>query len=54
LFTFLDFECVDAISNLPEQQLRSAVIARKLSCGNKTEKGAKSWQIILNSAVGED
>ena len=51
LFTFLDFECVDATNNLAERQLRPAVIARKLSCGNKTEKGAKSWQIITSLAA---
>jgi len=30
-------------SNLAERQLRPAVIARKVSCGNKTPKGAQTW-----------
>ena len=51
LFTFLDFECVDATNNLAERQLRPAVIARKLSCGNKTQKGAQTWQIISSLAA---
>ena len=51
LFTFLDFESVEATNNLAERQLRPAVIARKLSCGNKTEKGAQSWQIITSLAA---
>jgi hypothetical protein len=39
LFTFLDHDGVDATNNLAERQLRPAVIARKISCGNKTQKG---------------
>ena len=35
LFTFLDHPDVPATNNLAERQLRPAVIARKLSCGNK-------------------
>ena len=42
LFTFLDFDGVDAANNLAERQLRPAVIARKLSCGNKTASGANT------------
>ena len=41
LFTFLDHDGVDATNNLAERQLRPAVIARKISCGNKTQKGAR-------------
>ena len=44
LFTFLDYEYVDATNNLAERQLRPAVIARKVSCGNRTQKGAETWQ----------
>ncbi len=46
LFTFLDYDFVDATNNLAERQLRPAVIARKLSCGNKTERGANTWQVL--------
>jgi hypothetical protein len=35
LFTFLDHDGVDATNNLAERQLRPAVIARKISCGNE-------------------
>ena len=48
LFTFLHYENVDATNNLAERQLRPAVISRKLSCGNKTEKGAKTWCILTS------
>jgi transposase len=50
LFTFLDHEAVDATNNLAERRLRPAVISRKLSCGNKTERGAKTWQILASLA----
>ena len=51
LFTFLDDEAVDATNNLAERQLRPAVISRKLSCGNKTERGAATWQILASLAA---
>lgn len=51
LFTFLDHAGVDATNNLAERQLRPAVIARKLSCGNKTEEGARVWEILASLAA---
>lgn len=51
LFTFLDHEGVDATNNLAERQLRPAVISRKISCGNKTAKGARTWQILASIAA---
>jgi transposase len=51
LFTFLDHDGVDATNNLAERQLRPAVIARKISCGNKTKKGAHTWQILVSLAA---
>ena len=51
LFTFLDHAAVDATNNLAERQLRPAVIARKLSCGNKTERGATTWQVLSSLAT---
>ena len=51
LFTFLDHEAVDATNNLAERQLRPAVISRKLSCGNKTERGARTWQVLASLAA---
>jgi transposase len=51
LFTFLDHPEVDATNNLAERQLRPAVIARKLSCGNKTSRGARTWEILASLAA---
>ena len=51
LFTFLDHPRVDATNNLAERQLRPAVIARKLSCGNRTEAGARTWEILASLAA---
>jgi transposase len=51
LFTFLYYDEVDATNNLAERQLRPAVIARKVSCGNKTPKGANTWQVMASIAA---
>jgi hypothetical protein len=51
LFTFLDHPGVEATNNLAERQLRPAVITRKISCGNKTEAGAQTWQILNSLAA---
>src|ERR1700726_4840953 len=51
LFTFLDHDGVEPTNNLAERQLRPAVIARKISCGNKTPKGARTWQILTSLAA---
>src|SRR6516162_4109421 len=51
LFTFLDHDGVEPTNNLAERQLRPAVIARKISCGNKTPKGARTWQILASLAA---
>jgi len=51
LFTFLDHPAVEATNNRAERQLRPAVITRKLSCGNKTDAGAKAWQILSSQAA---
>jgi hypothetical protein len=51
LFTFLDHPGVDATNNLAERQLRPAVIARKLSCGNKTMAGTRTFQILASIAA---
>ena len=51
LFTFLYHQEVDATNNLAERQLRPAVIARKLSCGNKTPAGALTWQVLASLAA---
>lgn len=51
LFTFLEVEEVQATNNLAERQLRPAVIARKVSCGNKTAIGAHTWEILTSLAA---
>jgi transposase len=51
LFTFLDHPDVAATNNLAERQLRPAVIARKVSCGNKTAAGARAWEILASLAA---
>jgi transposase len=38
-------------NNRAERALRPAVIARKLSCGNKTIQGRDTWQILTSLAV---
>ena len=59
LFVFLERPGVDATNNLAERQLRPAVIRRKLSCGNKTHRGARTFEILTSLAAtcrqrGED
>ena len=51
LFTFLDYPNVEATNNRAERALRPAVIARKLSCGNKTERGKRTWEILASLAA---
>lgn len=51
LFTFLDHAAVPATNNLAERQLRPAVIARKVSCGNKTQAGAQAWEVLTSLAA---
>jgi transposase len=51
LFTFLYDDQVDATNNLAERQLRPAVIARKVSCGNRTTKGAHTWEVMASIAA---
>ena len=51
LFTFLERADVPATNNLAERQLRPAVIARKISCGNKTSAGAQAWQALASIAA---
>lgn len=38
-------------NNRAERALRPAVIARKVSCGNKTQRGKEAWQILVSLAV---
>jgi transposase len=59
LFVFLEHSGVDATNNLAERQLRPAVIRRKLSCGNKSPRGARTFEVLTSLAAtcrqrGED
>ena len=51
LLSFLDHPAATATNNLAERQLRPAVIARKVSCGQKTAKGAAAWQTLASLAA---
>ena len=51
LFVFLEKPGVEATNNLAERQLRPAVIARKVSCGQRTWKGAEAWQVLASLAA---
>jgi transposase len=51
LLVFLDHPLADSTNNQAERQLRGAVIARKLSCGNKTVRGAAAWQLLASLAA---
>jgi len=50
LLTSLKMPGVDPTNNLAERQLRPAVIARKLSAGNKTASGAKTFAVLASLA----
>lgn len=51
LFTCLTEPAVEATNNRAERALRPAVIARKVSCGNKTQRGKKTWERLVSLAV---
>jgi transposase len=51
LLTFLYVPGVDPTNNLAERQLRPAVIARKLSAGNKTDRGRRTFEILASLAA---
>src|ERR1700757_183557 len=45
---FLDHDGVDATNDLAEREGRPAVIARKLSAGNRTEAGAETHAVLAS------
>ena len=51
LLTCLQDPHVEPTNNRAERSLRPAVIARKLSCGNRTILGKQTWEIIHTLAV---
>jgi hypothetical protein len=42
---------VEPTNNRAERSLRPAVIARKISCGNKTDRGRQTWQLLASLAA---
>jgi len=42
---------VDPTNNRAERALRPAVIARKLSCGNRSRRGQHAWEILASLAA---
>lgn len=48
IFTFLYRGDVDGTNNLAERQIRPAVIARKLSAGNRTDTGAETHGVLAS------
>jgi transposase len=46
LLRFLDHEAIEATNNLAEREIRPAVVARKLSAGNRTEAGAETHAVL--------
>ncbi|WP_165251222.1 IS66 family transposase [Paludisphaera soli] len=48
LLNFLDHDGLDATNTLAEREIRPAVIARKLSAGNRTEAGAETHAVLAS------
>jgi len=48
IFTFLDYEGVPADNNLAERQIRPAVIVRKNSQSNRSDRGAATQAILMS------
>jgi hypothetical protein len=48
MFTFLDYEGVSPYNNYAEQQMRNAVIVRKISQQNRSLKGARTQSILMS------
>jgi transposase len=48
LLRFLDHDGVGATNNLAEREIRPAVVARKMSAGNRTEAGAETHAVLAS------
>jgi transposase len=48
LLRFLDHDGLDATNNMAEREIRPAVVARKLSAGNRTEAGAETHAVLAS------
>jgi hypothetical protein len=47
----LDNTAAEPTNNRAERALRPAVIARKISCGNKTTRGKRTWETLASLAA---
>lgn len=47
----LEHAGVEPTNNRAERAIRPAVIARKISCGNRTPRGALTWQILASQCA---
>lgn len=50
LLTCLSDPAAEPTNNRAERALRPAVIARKISCGNRTDRGRQCWEILTSLA----
>lgn len=50
LLVCLEEPAAEPTNNRAERALRPAVIARKLSCGNKTRRGKHAWEVLASLA----
>ncbi|MGH9658115.1 MAG: IS66 family transposase, partial [Bryobacteraceae bacterium] len=48
LFTFLDVPLLAPTNNLAEQEIRPAVVIRKISAGNRTDPGAHVHEVLAS------
>ena len=48
VLAFLDHDAVDATNNLAEREIRPAVVARKVSAGNRTQAGAETHAVLAS------
>jgi hypothetical protein len=50
IFTYLDVPLLGATNNLAEQEIRPAVVVRKISAGNRTDAGAHAHEVLTTLA----
>jgi len=48
LFEFVKNPYVDGTNNAAERTLRPSVVERKISGGNRSKKGAKTYEVLLS------
>lgn len=54
LLVCLSDPAVEPTNNRAERDLRPAVISRKVSCGNRTNAGKRTWEVLRSIAVTVD